>query len=272
MRTFPTLLAPSTPLELSPATLGQQVLFSWCGWNVARPFRGAGVPAFSGTFPRVKSRYGAGLASAGGVVRATYAGAIPLGSFENGCTIEVLCAITAAQSLAGLCTAGDTGGGGTARGIRAFTGSAPCNISVFFRGSGIDYDTSVPWRADGLRQHVFVSIAGKGSAPISVYRDGLVISSGTTSSSVTSSGASAVTIGDFNIWGAGAPTGVIYKVAYYNRALTASEIWAKTQDPYGDYVVPDTIAPYAFVAAGGSFQAAWAANANFVASTGARVA
>lgn len=184
----------------------------------------AGSPSFAG------SSVGVGPAFSGGGLARFRGQAVP--DLSGAFSLEVLCAITAAPSLAGFFSVGYDDGlsAGSGRGLIAFGGGS--NRNIYFWGSAADLASGIDWRIDGLPQHVFVTSGGAGT-PMVFYRDGLPIASGTTPSIIARPiiGAASVPyfqIGDTRAGWDSTPTGVIARTAYYTRALSAAEVFART--------------------------------------------
>ena len=151
-------------------------------------------------------------------------------------TIEVLLTMTSGTSLShvfGLGSSGlpDTGGTvGARRSILAFGGAAPCNI--YFWGASRDLDSGVPFRADGLPEHVFVTAS---AGTMRFYRDGRQIASGATPTLVASAATQTLTVGSRHSAGGNGAVKV-FKATIRNRALTAAEIAALTVNPWSDFL------------------------------------
>jgi len=205
----------------------------------AFPVIAAGTPLLS--TPGIA---GIGAGFGGGTQRISCGqfGATDTGPF----TLEVLCAITAAPSLAGFCSISPDSGTGGGRGLLAYTGTR----NIYFWGNSADVSSGVDWRVDGSLQHVFCVSMGSGQ-PMYFYRDGSLIATKTTPTLIATSAASTWSIGDTNRGWGSSPTGQIFKVARYGRALTAAEVAEITGSPWG-FAEPQRIFVPVAASGGGS--------------------
>ena len=145
-------------------------------------------------------------------------------------TIEVLCAITTAPALAGFVSV-PSATTGASRGLIAYGGTVG-NRNIYFWGSSADLDSGIAWRKDGLPQHVFCVSEGTGQ-PMLFYRDGILVASGTTPGSpLADTTAANLFIGDTGAGWGSCPTGTIAIGAFYNRALTPTEVLLRTRAPW----------------------------------------
>ena len=100
------------------------------------------------------------------------------------CTLEFIVVGSSFPSLAALCgldvtvgTSGSwgSGGGGTIRGALSFNGGPPCN--VYFWGNSADVDSGVQFVVNTVQHVVMVKAAGAINPNITIYRNGVQLSS-----------------------------------------------------------------------------------------------
>jgi hypothetical protein len=172
-------------------------------------------------------------------------------------TIEVLCSMTSTAFLHGVVQFGNANNGQT----RSLLGDTGTGANVYFGGYSQDSGPtpSIAWDLDGKPHHYIMSCTSGAGGAMRWFKDG-VLKGTSTSATLNNVTTTNFGIGD-SFWGTIA-TLKVYKAALYRRCFTDAECVALGKNPWQIFAPLSRRIWAGEVAAPGTFQPAWAANAN----------